>query len=106
MWQQLTEFKAPEEGELAGVAVHGKALVVARWKGRFYALENRCPHDAKVALSDAGRLRNGKIYCRLHGADVCVETGCSYSFPAIQTYPIDVRSDGIFLRFEDTLDPA
>jgi len=106
MWQNLTEFKAPPEGELAGVAVAGRSLVVAQWKGCLYALEDRCPHDASVALSEAGWVSDGKIFCRLHGAEVSLETGCSYNFPAIRTYPIDVRSDGVFLRLENTEDPA
>ena len=106
MWQRLTGFKAPAEGELAGVAVGGRPLVVAQWNGRLYALDDRCPHDASVSLSDAGWLSNGKIFCRLHGADVSVETGCSYNFPAIRTYPIDIRSDGIFLRLGNTENPA
>jgi nitrite reductase/ring-hydroxylating ferredoxin subunit len=100
MWVALTDFEAPEPGELTAVKLAGRRLVLAEHEGCLHALDDRCPHMG-VALSQMGRLGDGQIVCAWHGASIDVRTGRCESFPDVQTYPVEVRGDGVYVRIED-----
>ena len=48
--------------------------------GDFYAVENRCSHQARPL--HMGRLRGGALYCPVHGAKFDPKTGAAGSPPA------------------------
>lgn len=101
MWLALEDFEAPEVDELARAKVAGRALVVAYHAGCLRALDDRCPHMG-VALSQMGQLSDGQIVCGWHGASIDVVTGRCETFADVQTYPIEIRSDGVYVHITDS----
>lgn len=51
----------------------GVAILICNSGGDFLAVENRCSHQDKP-LAD-GRIRNGYIFCPIHGMRFKLETG-------------------------------
>lgn len=104
MWVVLNAFEVPAVGELASARAAGRALVVANHGGCLHALDDRCPH-AGVALSQMGTLCEGQVVCGWHGASIDVATGRCEGFPDVQAYPVEVRSDGVYVRVDDQAMP-
>jgi 3-phenylpropionate/trans-cinnamate dioxygenase ferredoxin component len=75
----------PETGNRV-VTVDGLEVLLCRFEGQVYALENRCSHaDEPLAC---GRVRLGWIACPAHGARFDLETGEALTGPA--TEPVRV----------------
>ncbi|MBM3359676.1 MAG: Rieske 2Fe-2S domain-containing protein [Betaproteobacteria bacterium] len=55
------------------VNVHGSSVLICRTADGFFAVENRCPHQAQTL--EGGRIRNGYISCPLHGMRFRLATG-------------------------------
>ncbi len=55
-------------------------VLVCAMAGAFYAVENRCSHQARPL--HMGRLRGGALYCPVHGAKFDPVTGAAGSPPA------------------------
>jgi 3-phenylpropionate/trans-cinnamate dioxygenase ferredoxin component len=89
------------EGCVHAVTAQGEAIVLARWNGEVFALEDRCSHQ-DFPLSD-GEVENGRIECIFHGAQFDLRTGKAVRLPAIapvRTFPVQLRDDGIFIEVE------
>jgi 3-phenylpropionate/trans-cinnamate dioxygenase ferredoxin component len=90
-----------ENGCLHTVTGGGEAIVLARWDGEIFALEDRCSHQ-DFPLS-SGEVEDGKIECIFHGAKFDLRTGKAVRLPAIapvRTFPVEIRGDGIFIQVE------
>src|SRR5262245_61028848 len=61
-------------GEMRGVVVRGRRLLVVRTDAGTCVYEDRCPHLG-VRLSE-GELADGVITCRAHGHTYDAATGC------------------------------
>jgi nitrite reductase/ring-hydroxylating ferredoxin subunit len=66
-------------GSLRAIEVGGRRILVCNAAGRFYALENRCPHIG-VPL-DGGRLEGTTLECPLHGGRLDVRDGSPQALP-------------------------
>jgi len=66
--------------------------------GRFYALDNACPHQG-ASLAD-GVLHDGRVICPLHSWIFDAETGlCPRgSHVGVRTYPTRCNGDGVEVR--------
>jgi 3-phenylpropionate/trans-cinnamate dioxygenase ferredoxin subunit len=87
------------DGCLKGIVVGGAEVVLIRWNGEFFALEDRCSHQ-DFPLSD-GEVADGRIECVFHGAKFDVRTGKAVQLPAIKpvrTFPVEVRGDEVFVQ--------
>lgn len=73
------------------VHVKGREFAVYNVDGKFYAIDDQCPH--KGGPLGAGMLDKGKIVCPLHGWGFDPETGVCDVRPdkAVRTYPTRVR---------------
>jgi 3-phenylpropionate/trans-cinnamate dioxygenase ferredoxin component len=90
-----------ENGCLHTVTNGGEPIVLARWNGEVFALEDRCSHQ-DFPLSD-GEVEDGKIECIFHGAKFDLRTGNAVQLPAVapvRTYPVEIRGDEIFIQVE------
>lgn len=70
-------------------------------QGQLYALEDICPHGP--SLLSRGFIRDGMVKCPLHGAIFDIRTGKCLQGPAerdLQTYPVQVRDNEIFVHIE------
>ena len=52
-------------------------MLVCRFGGEFYAVENRCSH--RNERLSGGRIRRGQIMCPVHGARFDLRTGASHT---------------------------
>jgi nitrite reductase/ring-hydroxylating ferredoxin subunit len=66
-------------GSLRAIEADGRRILVCNAAGRFYALENRCPHIG-VPL-DGGRLEGTTLECPLHGGRLDVRDGTPQALP-------------------------
>ena len=60
-------------GGTRALELAGRSVLVCHAEGRYYALENRCPH-ASTPLT-RGRLRGFVLECPLHGGKLDVRDG-------------------------------
>jgi len=90
-----------EDGCLRGVEVGGEEVVLIRWEGEIFALEDRCSHQ-DFPLSE-GEVANGRIECVFHGAKFDVRTGKAVQLPAVKpvrTFPVEIRGDEVFVQVD------
>lgn len=63
------------EGEVSGVSISGKPILLVRIGERVHAYEDRCQH--KRALLSDGTLQGTRLRCRAHGWEYDVTSGAS-----------------------------
>jgi nitrite reductase (NADH) small subunit len=96
------------------VSVAGRELGIVSWAGRFYALHNRCPHQAgplcagtlgpKIVCDSAGHLEvdpdSPVIACAWHRWEFYVQTGTAVWDPKYRakTYPVEIRDGRVLVR--------
>jgi nitrite reductase/ring-hydroxylating ferredoxin subunit/uncharacterized membrane protein len=73
------------EGDLRRVEVGDRRIVLARYDGQIYALEERCSHLGGP-LAD-GKLEDGCIQCPWHGSRFALEDGHPVDGPATIAQP-------------------
>jgi nitrite reductase/ring-hydroxylating ferredoxin subunit len=101
MWVRVADPGAVAEGSLLLVDAAGKAVAVACVAGRLSAIDDRCPHFG-ASLSD-GQIEGEIVVCPWHGREYDLRTGqCVGGFyDGVKSYPVESRSDGIFLELDE-----
>lgn len=102
-WIELgNKADVPEDHGLF-VEAEGKELAVFCDEGRYFCLEDACPHES-ASLSE-GRILNGEVVCPWHGWRYKLEDGSCSSLPSsmpAEQFPIRVDEDGkIFVKLSD-----
>lgn len=69
----VAEARDIPPGHMKLARVAERELLVANFQGRFYAVDNRCPH--KQADMSQGRLEEKLLVCPEHGAKFDVTNG-------------------------------
>lgn len=80
-------------GSIKAVSVGTKQLVVCNADGRFYAVDNRCPHDG-APLAE-GSLDGTTLICPWHNAEFDITCGrhlCPPAMEDIGAYPVFVNA--------------
>ena len=80
--------------------IDGVSVLVCRSGDEIFAVENRCSHQAKP-LSE-GRIRNGYIFCPVHGMRFRLATGEAIgqlTSQPIRTFETRVVADEIQVRY-------
>ncbi len=83
-------------GQTRAVSADGHELLVCNAEGRFYAIENRCPH-AMVRL-DAAVLQGCVLECPVHGGRLDVRDGSPQRHPIrrpARSFPVRESGDRI-----------
>ena len=96
-WFKVLDKEELPEGRVKTVTARHKSLCMTHYKGRFGALDNKCPHQG--GPMGEGSIENGMLRCPWHGWDFHPTTGRSpggYG-GGIETYPIEVKSDGVYV---------
>ena len=77
-------------GAARRVSVAGRTIALLNLEGRFYALDDRCPHEG--GFLSLGALEGSRVSCPVHGAVFDLRTGRALEPPAGETtLPADVR---------------
>ena len=85
-----------EPGMTRAFEIQGISLLVCNVGGDLFALENRCSHAG--ARFDAGRLREHRLECPLHGALFDVRSGKPLQAPArrnVRVFPVEADRDAV-----------
>lgn len=90
------------EGSAAAFAVEGKIVAIFNQGGKFYAINDMCPHMG-ASLSE-GHFEDGEVTCPWHAWRFRVCDGSWCDNPRIKTdsYEVRVRGDEIQVRVADT----
>lgn len=83
-----------KEGEGKPFHVNGTHLAVFRYQGKYYAVDNRCPHMG-YPMSE-GSIRDGVLICHWHHWEFDLKTGGCFltSGDDLKSFPLEVRDDG------------
>jgi nitrite reductase/ring-hydroxylating ferredoxin subunit len=84
------------------VTVKGRQIAVFNLQGKFYALDNRCPHqDYPLGMSP---IFNNLVICIGHAWRFDIKTGECYTVPGVcvRTYEVIVDGDEVKIR-QDTI---
>jgi nitrite reductase (NADH) small subunit/3-phenylpropionate/trans-cinnamate dioxygenase ferredoxin subunit len=89
------------EGEAAVVSVNGKDVAVFRVDGRFYAIDDLCPHMG--ASLSGGHVEGGVVTCPWHHWRFRLSDGAWADNPRVKTgcYPVHREGDGVWLEVPD-----
>lgn len=93
---QALERIAPNKAVL--VKIGSKRISLCRFKDALYATDDHCPHNGDH-LSNGQVNFLGEIVCPWHNYRFNVKSGkeCEERTVDLKTYPIEVRSDGVFI---------
>jgi nitrite reductase/ring-hydroxylating ferredoxin subunit len=86
------------EGELIGVLVDGRQVVVGRVSGRLYAIDGVCTHQ--YADLENGTLNGETVICHFHGSAFDIRTGkvvCAPASEPIASFPVSVEGGCILV---------
>jgi 3-phenylpropionate/trans-cinnamate dioxygenase ferredoxin subunit len=97
-----------KDGEKKKVALDDKTLLLTKYQGTYYVIDNKCPHMGG-SLYD-GKLEGYRITCPRHGSVFDVRTGKvlqngKLAFIKVRVgddkaYPVKVEGSGIFVGLE------
>ena len=101
-YMTVAHASAVPPGTATVVNVKGVAIALFNVKGKFYALDNFCPH-AGFPLGQSPMFDN-LVICIGHAWRFDVTTGECYSVPgaSVHTYPLVVEGDEVKIR-EDAI---
>jgi nitrite reductase/ring-hydroxylating ferredoxin subunit len=95
--------KVAKSGEIANrrgkvVNVGGKNIAVLNADGKFYAVDNTCPH--RNGPLGEGETYGTKVVCPWHGYEYDLVTGECTDFPEVKIgcYPVKLEGDDILIE--------
>jgi thiamine pyrophosphate-dependent acetolactate synthase large subunit-like protein/nitrite reductase/ring-hydroxylating ferredoxin subunit len=104
-WHRVSDGDVPAGGRVRTVEVGGRSLALSRCGDRLGALDNHCPHQGGPL--GEGSIEKGLLRCPWHGYDYDPITGLppgGFS-DAVPSYPVEERSDGVFVELPDPPPP-
>ena len=99
-WHRVGDLDPLEENTVTSVTAGVKALCLAKYGGKYYALDNHCPHQGGPL--GEGLIENGYVRCPWHGYEYAPQDGAppgGYD-DRVETYPLEAREDGIYVAVE------
>lgn len=99
MWIQAANENEIADGQWKEIESDDFLLLLIRYNGTYYAIENVCTHDGGT-LSD-GTLESDEIVCPRHGARFCIKTGEVTAPPAyedIQSFPVKIENGHVWIE--------
>ena len=96
----ICEADFPVEGKVTA-RLGGWHVLVARSESGFFAVNDRCTHQA--ALISTGRVRRGAVMCPLHGARFDLASGrcIGGAYRDLRTFPVRVTEGRLEVAVPD-----
>ena len=108
-WYKLfdSEVAANEQLEIGCVetmTVGRKKICIAHTTEGFFALNDKCPHNG-ASLGNGYCTSEGSVVCPMHRYHFDLKTGRAKSGLGdfVETYPIEIREEGVFIGFKETV---
>jgi 3-phenylpropionate/trans-cinnamate dioxygenase ferredoxin subunit len=94
--EELENYIHP--GTFVQFHLKGEKICVTKTEKGFYAVQDNCPHNG-ASLSKGFCTKNNEIVCPLHRYSYDLETGKATSGGAfaLKTYPMQIKTDGVYL---------
>ncbi len=95
---KINDAEQLKPGQMLGVIIEGRDILLANIEGTLYAIDNKCSHED--ALLYNGALKEDCVECPLHGSRFSFKTGQPMEEPAtepVKTYLITKQKDGIYI---------
>lgn len=88
-------------GKAAIVAAGEEEIALFNYKGKYYAIANKCPH--KGSPLGEGRIEEGILICPGHEWRFNLKTGDCMQNPYMKTkiYPVKLRNGSIYIGFRN-----
>lgn len=102
-WIKLFELEIlPDDDFIKSVQVNKKRICLIKTHDRWFATQAKCPH-AGADLSQ-GWCKNGKLICPFHRYEYDLQTGKGAPGQGdyIDTYPLQIRQDGIYIGWKES----
>jgi nitrite reductase/ring-hydroxylating ferredoxin subunit len=98
-WHKV-EIEIPDSDFVQQIKVDGKKLCLIRYEGELHAVQNTCPHAGGIL--SGGWCKNGYLVCPIHRWEYNLKTGRGASGQGdyIDVYPLEQRSDGLYIGFK------
>lgn len=84
------------EGTGRAISLDGVEVALFHLEGRFYAIENTCPH--RGGSLGAGRLEGEEVICPLHGWQFNVKTGRLPMGGGVRSFQVRVEADAVWVE--------
>ena len=114
-WIEVARTEELADGVMKAVSLGSNEILLARVEGRYYAINNRCPHMG-AKLSD-GKLEGKIVTCPRHGSQFNVSNGSVVRWlksggpiaavgrlirpaRAVTIYPVKQEGDGILIEIQ------
>jgi nitrite reductase/ring-hydroxylating ferredoxin subunit len=97
-------FRMLEQGRVTTLDIGKKKICLAHTAEGFYAVNDKCPHNG-ASLGNGYCTEEGSVVCPVHRYHFDLKTGRAKSGlgDVVETYPIEVRDDGVYIGFTETV---
>lgn len=102
VWYKVLDNKRDlPEGRVKTVTANHKGICLTHYKGKFSALDNRCPHQGGPL--GEGSIENGMLRCPWHGWDYDPQTGKPPGGfdDGIDTFEVKEEGEAVFVGIEE-----
>ncbi|MDF2436785.1 MAG: hypothetical protein K0Q95_1161 [Bacteroidota bacterium] len=93
-----------KSGQVTTLNVGKKKICLAHTSEGFYAVNDKCPHNG-ASLGNGYCTAEGSVVCPVHRYHFDLKTGRAKSGlgDVVETYPIEVREDGVYIGFSENV---
>ncbi|MCK5363392.1 MAG: Rieske (2Fe-2S) protein, partial [Gammaproteobacteria bacterium] len=96
-WKRATTLSKLEDGGCKVFRVSGKQIALFRRGEKFYACNNRCPHEG-YPLSEGDLDGDRVLTCNWHNWKFNLESGENlYGGDRLRVYPVEIRGDEVWI---------
>jgi len=88
---EVADISDVSSGQIKGVEVDGRKLIISNFNGQFYAMDGVCAHAGGPLCK--GELDGRVVVCPWHGWEYDVETGLCDVEPTLKQQVFAVRID-------------
>jgi len=101
VWHKVLENKNElPDGRVMTVTAGHKGICLTHFEGKYYALENKCPHQGGPL--GEGSIENGKLRCPWHGWDFSPCGGSADGFDdGLPAFNLKIEGESIFVGLEE-----
>lgn len=99
-WIKVAENIPIKEAFIRKVKVAYRQICLVGFEGEIYAVSAKCPHAGGELAG--GWCKNGQIICPLHRYEYDLKTGKGAKGQGdyIDTFPVEVRADGVYVQIK------
>jgi thiamine pyrophosphate-dependent acetolactate synthase large subunit-like protein/nitrite reductase/ring-hydroxylating ferredoxin subunit len=101
VWHKVLEDKNElPDGRVMTVTAGHKGICLTHFEGKYYALENKCPHQGGPL--GEGSIENGMLRCPWHGWDFEPCGGSAEGFDdGLPSFDLKIEGDTVFVGLEE-----